>query len=215
MTQHRPLHPLSATLLFAGAAFLVATAVTRTGRRKSVNHRRDDAPVSASRVSTPEDGVVVAAAVTIDRPREELYAYWRRFENLPSFMENVEAVVPEGDHMRWTISAPAGQTVDLVTKITEDRESELIAWRSVLDSEIETNGRVQFRSLAEGRGTAVEATIRYVPPAGEIGRLVAKLFRKEPKVQGRHELKRFKMLMETGEVTTAQFHTPQNGSTGD
>ena len=94
-------------------------------------------------------------------------------------------------------------TVDLETEIAEEREGELIAWRSTEASDIDADGRVTFTEGPAGRGTIVSAEVAYRPPGGEVGRWIAKLFQREPSVQGRRELKRFKMLMETGEIATS------------
>lgn len=153
---------------------------------------------------------VVGRTVTINKPRAELYAFWRDFSNLPKFMKDVEAVEEDaGGLTHWTVRAPAGRTVELETEIVEDRPDELIAWRSTPASDIDTEGRVTFRDAPGGRGTHVEAIIAYKPPGGELGRIIAKLFQHEPKIQGRRELKRFKMLMETGEVADPR-HTQQD-----
>ena len=152
------------------------------------------------------DYAVVGRTVTIGKPRAELYAFWRDFTNLPRFMENVDDVrSTTAGRTEWTIRAPGGRTVAVETEIVEEREGELIAWRSTPDSQIDTEGRVTFRDAPAGRGTRVEALVAYKPPAGELGRLMAKMFQREPNVQGRRELKRFKMLMETGEIATSQM----------
>jgi uncharacterized membrane protein len=148
---------------------------------------------------------VVGRSVTINRPREELYAFWRDFQNLASFMENIVSVKPTGDKGRsvWTIRAPAGRTVEVETEIVREQPGELIAWRSAPGSQIDTEGRVTFKDAPGERGTRVSVRVAYKPPAGELGRLVAKLFQREPEVQARHDLKRFKMLMEAGEIATS------------
>ena len=148
------------------------------------------------------DHALTGRTVTINKPRRELYAFWRDFTNLASFMENVRAVTAQDDLTRWTIAGPAGRDVTIESRIVEDREGEIIAWRSTNASDIDSEGHVAFRDAPGGRGTEVEAVISYVPPAGEIGRWIAKLFQAEPAIQGRRELKRFKMLMETGEIAT-------------
>jgi uncharacterized membrane protein len=171
-------------------------------------HPPDDAPgVTAKR--THFGGFDVSGyAVTINRPRAELYAFWRDFQNLPSFMENIEKVEPTGaDRAVWTIKAPAGQTLAIETRIVTDRPDELIAWRSVEGAPVETEGRVAFRD-AGPRGTLVQAIVAYKPPAGSAGKLIAKLFGREPAIQGRQELKRLKMLMETGEIAIAKPKDP-------
>jgi uncharacterized membrane protein len=164
----------------------------------------DDAPGHTARRSFGAYDVV-GRTVTIARPREELFAFWRDFGNLASFMENVVSVSPSGENGRavWTIRAPAGRTVDVETEIVREQEGELIAWRSVPGSQIDTEGRVTFSDAPGSRGTRVGVRIAYKPPAGELGRAVAKLFQREPEVQARHDLKRFKMLMETGEIATS------------
>ncbi|ALG91353.1 MULTISPECIES: SRPBCC family protein [Actibacterium] len=185
-------------LLAAGAASLWLSS----GRNRQ-DRRADDAPGRTGRLPRYGDYAVVGKTVTINSPRHELYAFWREFKNLPRFMENVEAVEASGDTLVWTIRGPAGSSYTLRTRIISDRKNEQIAWRSIDGSDIDTEGKVMFRDAPGGRGTEVEAIIAYVPPGGAAGRAIARLFRREPAVQGRHELKRFKMLMETGEVATA------------
>ena len=167
-------------LLAAGAASLWLSS----GRNRQ-DRRADDAPGRTSRLPRYGDYAVVGKTVTINSPRHELY---------------VEA---SGDTLVWTIRGPAGTSYTLRTRIISDRKDEQIAWRSIDGSDIDTEGKVMFRDAPGGRGTEVEAIIAYVPPGGAAGRAIARLFRREPAVQGRHELKRFKMLMETGEVATA------------
>ena len=104
--------------------------------------------------------------------------------------------------------APAGETVEWEARVTEDRDGELIAWTSEEGSQIPNSGRVEFRD-AGARGTVVTATILYDPPAGVIGKLVAKLFQREPAIQARRDLRRFKQLMETGEVATPAMNREQ------
>jgi uncharacterized membrane protein len=103
----------------------------------------------------------------------------------------------------WTIAAPGGTEVELRTEVVEEREGELIAWRTLPGSDVEARGEVRFRDAPAGRGSVVEATVAYAAPGGEIGRLIAKLFQREPAIQGRRELRRLKMLMETGEIATS------------
>lgn len=151
------------------------------------------------------EAALEARTVTINRPRAELYAFWRDFRNLALFMENIESVTP-GDDRRshWVVKAPAGKTVEWDSVLVEEVENELLAWESVEGSGLRNAGRIEFRDGPPGRGTEVTATIVYEPPGGELGKLVAKLFQKEPKIQARRELRRFKQLMETGEISTAK-----------
>jgi uncharacterized membrane protein len=177
----------------------------------------NDAPLSAAKNPDveavgpetnlrPHPGdVLVGRTVTIDRPREELYAFWRDFKNLPKFMHNVQSVtVQDGRHSHWVIEAPAGKTVEWDSAITEDESGRLIAWESLEDAGVRNSGRVEFLDSPDSRGTVVRVTLVYDPPGGTVGKLIAKVFQKEPKVQARQDLRRFKQLMETGEVSTAR-----------
>jgi uncharacterized membrane protein len=174
---------------------------------------RDDAPATTakSRLADPATDAlaraggkhVVGRAVTINKPAAELYAYFRDFKKLSTFMENVVRVdVLDGSRSHWVVKAPAGKTVEWDARIIEEREGELIAWVSEDGADISNAGRVEFRD-AGARGTVVTATIAYDPPAGTIGKLVAKLFQREPAIQARRDLRRFKQLMETGEIATS------------
>lgn len=172
----------------------------------------DDAPKRARRNDENGDLAIVGRSVTIARPRNELFAYWRDFTNLPTFMHAIERIDMNGENRSvWTIKAPAGQHVTLETELVDVVDNQSIGWRSVEGSQIETTGVVTFADAPLDRGTVVTAEIGYKPPGGDIGRLFAKLFQAEPNIQARHELKRFKMLMETGEISTASFHTSQDG----
>jgi uncharacterized membrane protein len=189
---------------FAGLMLAAGAGAYLSARREKRDRSPDDAPgVTARRSFGAYD--VIGRTVTIARPREELFAFWRDFANLSTFMENIVSVRPTGDDGRavWTILAPAGRTVEVETEIVREEAGELIAWRSVPGSQIDTEGRVTFVDAPGERGTRVGVRVAYKPPAGELGRVVAKLFMREPEIQARHDLKRFKMLMEAGEIATS------------
>ena len=174
---------------------------------------RDDAPPVAAksdlRPRAQESGIEMAgealttSAVTINRPRGELYAYFRDFPNLARFMENVERIEASGpDRSHWVVKAPGGRTVEWDARVTDERDGEMIAWTSEEGADVPNSGRIEFRD-AGARGTVVTATIAYDPPGGVIGKVIAKMFQREPAIQARRDLRRFKQLMETGEVATA------------
>ena len=195
-------------LIGAGVAAAAGTAAFLLARRSADVHddgvNVSDAPDHVFRRKTGryQEGLV-GRTVSINRPRDELYREWRDFTRFPAFMENVEAVEDLGDgRSKWTIKAPLGAAVELVTRITEDKPGEAIAWTSEPESEIATDGRVEFFEAAAERGTAVRLTMRYSPPGGFPGRVVAKALQREPNVQARRDLRRFKQLMETGEIAT-------------
>lgn len=170
----------------------------------TVVHQRDVAH-EAAEARGWSDAAVVGRTVTINRPRSEVYAFWRDFRNLAKFMENVERVdVGDDRRSHWVVKAPAGRTVEWDSVLTEDRPDELLAWESVEGADIKNTGRIEFRDAAPGRGTEVSAVIVYDPPGGDLGQLIAKLFQKEPKIQARRELRRLKQLLETGEISTSK-----------
>ena len=177
---------------------------------------RDDAPLSTSkhgraaveRATTDlveaKGDTLVGRSVTINRPRAELFAYWRDFTNLPSFMDNIVSVeVQDAHRSHWVVKAPGGKTVAWDAVITEEYENETIAWASAEGADVPNSGRIDFSDEPGGRGTQVTATIVYDPPAGVVGNLIAKLFQREPAIQARRDLRRFKQLMETGEIATS------------
>jgi uncharacterized membrane protein len=146
-------------------------------------------------------GIQVRKSVIIDRPRSDLYGYWRRFENLAHFMTNVQEV-HELDNQRshWKVKGPAGKSYEWDAVIIRDLPADLISWRSTAEADVDNAGSVQFREAPGGRGTQVTVTLTYNPPGGAFGSWVAMLFGKEPSQQLSQDLRRFKALMETGEI---------------
>ena len=198
-----------------GIAGLAAAGAAIAIRRKLVADRGDpnrtlfgDGPISAARGGPSgdyEEGTLISRAIMINRPRQELYDFWREFRNLERFMENVRSVTPIDDNRsHWIIEAPGGTTVEFDSRITEEEPARLIAWTSEEGARVPNSGRIEFEDAPPGRGTIVRVTIAYDPPAGAVGRAVATLFQREPKMQARRDLKRFKQLMETGEITTSK-----------
>ena len=179
----------------------------------------DDAPpstwkkgdtVAAADIAGKADGNIVARAVTINKPAGELFAYFRDFSNLPTFMENVMSIdVIDATRSHWVVKAPAGKTVEWDAVVTDESEGRSISWKSEPGADIENSGHVEFKD-AGARGTVVTATIAYNPPMGIVGKLVAKMFQREPAIQARRDLRRFKQLMETGEIATAAFTRKQH-----
>ena len=189
------------------AGLVLAAGAVAFGAFLTNRHRlrgQDDAALVAKR-QPPGDLALVGRSVTIRKPKAELFAYWRDFSNLPKFMENVESIegADVGGLSTWNIRAPAGRTVSVKTEISSEKQNEHIAWRSIDGSDIETRGEVRFEDAPGDRGTRVRLTMSYDPPGGALGRSIAKLFLREPQVQARHDLKRVKMLMETGEIATS------------
>jgi uncharacterized membrane protein len=168
--------------------------------------RKDPNPAAAGLpdVHDNEDSLV-GRTVTINRPRHELYAFWREVRNLPLFMENVVSVTVVDDRTsNWVMQGPGDSRFDWTSTIVEDVPGESIAWTSGEDASVPHSGRIEFRDSPNGRGTIVTATIAYDPPGGALGKLVAKAARKDPNAQARHDLRRFKQLAETGEIATSE-----------
>lgn len=159
----------------------------------------DDAPVTASRTAKP-DRQLLAEVATINRPAQELYDFWRDPVNLVRVMDNIEAIERIDDtRSRWTVKAPADGTVSWESVITKDVPGQEIYWQSAPGADVANSGRIEFRAAGR-RGTIVRATIAYDAPGGVIGTFIAKLFQREPRIQARRDLRRFKQLMETGEI---------------
>lgn len=172
----------------------------------------DDGPFAASKkdaggqaqaeLGTAHGDEVAARAVTVNKPVAEVFAYFRDFTNLPHFMENVVSIdVLDAKRSHWVVKAPAGRTVEWDALVTDEVVDRVIAWESAPGADVPNSGRVEFRD-AGWRGTVVTATILYDPPLGVIGKIVAKMFQREPAIQARRDLRRFKQLLEAGEIAT-------------
>jgi len=203
----------SRTLLAVGlglGAVAIGYVVVKSMNQKRVALRPiDDAPVRTTKAKPMGNAAMVGRTITINRPRAELFAFWADFANLPQFMQSLSSLSVDGDIARWKIAAPMGRFVDMETRMTANIENEVLSWASTENSEMKAEGKVTFRDAPAGRGTELEAELSYVPPLGEVGRLIGKLFQTDPLIQGRRELRRFKMLMEAGEIATSKNHKAQ------
>jgi uncharacterized membrane protein len=142
-----------------------------------------------------QKAVKVEHRVIIARPRDELYRYWRNFENLPHIMSHLESVtVLDERRSRWKAKAPAGQSVEWNAEVFNEVQDGLIAWRSERGSTVPNAGSVHFTDVAGG--TEVRVVLDYEPPAGPLGVAFAKLFGEEPAQQVREDLEQFKQAME-------------------
>lgn len=141
------------------------------------------------------------SAITINATPDAVYAFWRNFERFPMFMYHLESVRTTGESTsHWVAKAPAGTTVEWDAEITDDEPGARIAWRSSEGASVANEGSVRFVPAPGGRGTEVHAELTYQPPGGALGSLVAKLFGEEPNQQLGDDLRRFKQLLETGEI---------------
>lgn len=190
----------AATVGAAAAAFLFNRKFSQDQEDRLIT---DAPPWTLKRSSQTEAEPPIGTSVTIGRSADEIYREWRDFGRFPRFMENVERV-EQLDHLRsrWTIKGPAGSTVELITEITAEEPGQRIAWKSTPDSQIATTGEVLLRHAPGDRGTYVSLVQTYEAPGGALGKVAAKLLQREPEIQARRDLRRFKQLLETGEVTT-------------
>ena len=162
---------------------------------------RDDAPPTASKSIHPERALL-AESVTINRPPRELYDFWREPTNLARVMENIVAIERIDDRRsRWTVKGPNDSEYRWESVITHEVPGVEISWQSAPGADIANSGKIEFCEAGK-RGTIVRSTIAYEPPGGTVGQMLAKLFQREPRVQARRDLHRFKQLMEAGEIAT-------------
>jgi uncharacterized membrane protein len=149
--------------------------------------------------------IKVEKTVTINKSAEELYRFWHNLENLPTFMKHLKSVkVYNEKRSHWIANAPLGNSVEWDADILEDRENEFISWASVEGADVDNSGFVRFQKALGDRGTEVKVVLEYNPPGGALASVVAKLFGEEPEQQIGDELRRFKMLMEAGEIATTE-----------
>lgn len=163
--------------------------------------------LTALRSGRGEDATTVTAraAVTVGRTPTETYEFWRKLENLPTFMTHLRAVEPlEGGRSRWTAVGPGGTSVSWEAEVTTDVPGETLAWRSLPGTRVPNSGTVRFAPAPGGRGTEVSVELEYHPPAGRLGAGLAMLLGEEPSQQVRDDLRRFKQVLETGEVVRSE-----------
>lgn len=147
----------------------------------------------------------VQSSFTINKPVSEVFSFWRNFENLPTFMQHLRSVKSTGSHTsHWEARAPLGTSIGWDAEISDERQDNYIIWRSLPGAAIQHRGSVQFRPAPFAGGTEVIASLDYRPPAGKIGAAFARLFGENPEQQIREDLRRFKQLMETGEIPTIE-----------
>lgn len=185
----------------------VAAAVAGVGALDLV------AALSSRRRGADEDGKV-SASVTVNASAIEVYQHWRDLTNLPSFMDHLESVEKTGANTsRWTAKAPGGKSVTWDAELTEDSRGRVIAWRSLPGAKVPNSGRVTFAPAPGDRGTEVHVELEYDIPGGRAGSMVARMFGEEPAQQVRDDLRRFKQVVETGEVVRSDG-TPEGVRAG-
>ena len=156
-------------------------------------------------VDDERSAVRARSAITVNTSPDAVYAAWRDFEALPAFMDHLKSVQVTADGCsHWVAKAPLGTTVEWDAEVAEDVPGERIAWRSAEGASVQNEGTVRFRPAPGGRGTEVHVELRYQPPLGAVGAVVAKLFGEEPNQHLADDLRRFKQLVETGEIALSE-----------
>jgi uncharacterized membrane protein len=152
----------------------------------------------------------ITQSVLVNRSPEEVYEFWRNFENLPQFMTQLESVRVTGDRRsHWKAKGPMGVSVDWDAETTDDQPGSRIAWTSTENADVYNSGVVRFERAPGSRGTKVTVDLDYAPPGGTVGATFAKMLGKEPGQQVHQDLRIFKQIMEVGEIvrSDASIHT--------
>src|SRR5215217_2731475 len=160
--------------------------------------------ICAMQLSNGSQGIQAKGTCVVNRAPDEVYSFWRNFENLPRFMRHLESVVDLGDgRSHWKVRGPAGMEVEWDATMIADVPNEVITWRSLEGSDVDNAGAVRFERATGGRGTIIKVNIEYLPVGGVLGATVAKLFGEEPEQQLDDDLRRFKQVLEVGEVVVS------------
>jgi uncharacterized membrane protein len=169
--------------------------------------------VLGARAGAGQRELIARSSILLNCSPEEAYQFWSNFENLPLFMRHLESVKALDEHKsRWIAIGPLGKRVRWNAEIAFDRKNEVIAWRSLPDSDVYVDGVVKFKPAPANRGTLLTVVVVYQPPAGPIGNTLARILGKDPSFMMRQDLRRMKALIETGEIPTTegQTHGPRS-----
>ncbi len=158
----------------------------------------------ASRSDVARD-VHMEKSITINKPPDELYRFWREFRNLPRFMKHLESVTTlDSGRSHWVAKGPAGERIEWDAEIYNEKENELISWRSLPGSEFINAGTVRFERAAGGRGTVVRVTMNFNVSGGRVTAALARLVGQSPEQLVGEDLRRLKQILETGEIATIE-----------
>ena len=143
--------------------------------------------------------------VTIRKSPQDVYAYWRRLEQLPAFMAHLEEVRTTGEKTsHWRATAPFGKTVEWDAEIVDDVPGERISWRSTKEADVDNEGTVRFAAAPGDQGTEVHVSLSYDQPGGPLAALIARYFGEDPRQHLDDDLRRLKQVLETGEIVRSE-----------
>jgi uncharacterized membrane protein len=172
----------------SAVALVAAYLLTRSSRERY-------SPTSFGRLAPTTQTIIV------NREPADVYQFWLGFDQFPRFMKHLKQVsVRKDGTSHWRAYGPGGQLYEWDAEIVENRPNELIAWRSRPGGDVTNEGSVRFERAPGGRGTLVRVNLRYAPPAGAVGSAVATLLGREPGQEVQEDLRRFKQVIETGDV---------------
>jgi len=156
------------------------------------------------RTSLLPDKNTIEASVTIQRPIERVFGFYRDFKNLPSFLGDVMAIDQTGPvTSRWTVQGPLGIRAHWMIRVTEERTNRLIRYETVASPALRTRWEIHFAQGSEAGETEVREVMK--APLGKLGRAALALIRKFPAEEVSSNLRRLKQLMETGKVTDTSY----------
>jgi uncharacterized membrane protein len=184
-------------LAAAGTPFVYRGLV---GDWPRTNGARDDTRAALS----GHRGIHVHESITLEKPVDEIYSFWRRLENLPRFMSNLSSVTESDGRSHWVARGPGGFKVEWDAEIINDVQNKVIGWRSLPGADVISAGSVTFAPVRGGRSTQVSVNLQYEPPAGRAGAFVATIAGREPSQTIREDLRRMKQLIEAGEIPRAR-----------
>jgi len=145
------------------------------------------------------EGVKMEKTITIDRSPEEIYAFWRRFENLPRFMQHLESVTEAGGGTsHWVLKTGHGKMLEWDARLIEDKPGQMISWQSLEGADVDNAGSVWFTAAPGAGSTEVKVAMKYSPPGGKLGLAMAKFFGENPDEEMAEDLGRLKALLEAG-----------------
>jgi uncharacterized membrane protein len=165
-------------------------------------------------LSSGENGIRVHKGINIFAPIDEVYRFWRDFENFPLFMNHVKEITTRGDVSDWKVAGPVGSTVEFRSRVIQDSPNDILAWETLPNSQVRSAGFVRFDENRDG-STRVTVQMTYLPPAGVAGHAVAQLFGVDPRQAMHEDLIRLKTLLEEGKTSTDETNVEYSGRTNN
>lgn len=158
-------------------------------------------------------GVKVEKTVTIRTPARDLYAFWRDFENLPRFLRHVESVKVIDERLsHWKVKGPFGARFEWDAEVVNERENEIIAWRTLDGSAVDHAGSVHFERMPDDPWTRLHVVLKYNPPAGTLSTAVARLLGQDPRRELEEDLVRLQQIFEARGRPVAPGRLPDTGA---